>query len=365
MRVGDVRGFPPTIAIQISKGNVATVELAVTAGTWHSPLLGVRRPRRPERARFERFAIGVRAGGFKYNFKYFIYGSVTRIRIENVVASSSLADALDLQSIALGLEGAEYVPDQFPGVIYRLKEPKTAILLFHSGKLVCTGAKSMRQVENSIATIARQIRKLGQRIKTHPKIEVQNIVATSNLEGEINLNSVAITLGLDRIEYEPEQFPGLVCRLKEPRVVVLLFGSGKLVCTGARRPSDVELAVQRITKELQDAGLLRRERDRANSAPTRQSTAIPASVSPGPGPPPKLSRRRRHSSGVRPPILSLSPRHFRRVRSPASKDRVAGSIERRDNVQGGGSTSRSRFPEIHGRYRPLSTPSVSLGCRSW
>jgi len=222
---------------------------------------------------------------------------VTRIRIENVVASSSLADVLDLQSIALGLEGAEYVPDQFPGVIYRLKEPKTAILLFHSGKLVCTGAKSMRQVETSIATIAQQVKKLGQRIKMHPKIEVQNIVASSDLESDINLNAVAVTLGLDRIEYEPEQFPGLVCRIDEPKVVVLLFGTGKLVCTGGRKPSDIEVAVEKIAKELQDAGLLRRERGRADPAPTRSSrgsrssTAVPVSASPDPTPPPKVPRR--------------------------------------------------------------------------
>lgn len=182
---------------------------------------------------------------------------MVKIRIENVVASSSLADVLDLQPITLGLDGVEYEPDRFPGAIYRLKEPKTAILLFHSGKLVCTGAKSMRAVESSIATVAQQIRKLGQRIKMHPKIEVQNIVASSDLESEINLNAIAVTLGLDRVEYEPEQFPGLVCRIDEPKVVVLLFGSGKLVITGARTPSDLEVAVTKITKNLRGAGILR------------------------------------------------------------------------------------------------------------
>jgi len=183
--------------------------------------------------------------------------AMVKIRIENVVASSSLAEVLDLQPIALGLEGAEFEPDQFPGVIYRLKEPKTAILLFHSGKLVCTGAKSMRQVENAIATVARQIKTLGQRINLHPKIEVQNIVASADLESEINLNEIAITLGLDRVEYEPEQFPGLVCRIDDPKVVVLLFGSGKLVITGARKPADLAGAVDKIKQELRGAGLLR------------------------------------------------------------------------------------------------------------
>ncbi|MGI0128584.1 MAG: TATA-box-binding protein [Thermoplasmata archaeon] len=182
---------------------------------------------------------------------------LVRIRIENVVASTSLGDKLDLQLIALGLDGAEYEPEQFPGLIYRLKQPKTAILLFRSGKVVCTGGKSMNQVEESIRTVAAQIKKGGQKINMHPKIEVQNIVASSDLESEINLNAIAITLGLDRVEYEPEQFPGLVCRIDEPKVVILLFGSGKLVCTGARKPSDVAVAVKKITGELQGAGLLR------------------------------------------------------------------------------------------------------------
>ena len=181
-----------------------------------------------------------------------------KIRIENVVASLSLADKLDLQSIALHLEGAEVRRrNQFPGVIYRLKQPKTAILLFGSGKVVCTGGKSMREVEHSIAIVSQQIRKGGQKIKADPKIQVQNIVASSDLESEINLNAIAVTLGLDRVEYEPEQFPGLVCRMEEPRVVILLFGSGKLVCTGARKPSDIELAVKKITAELRGAGLMR------------------------------------------------------------------------------------------------------------
>jgi transcription initiation factor TFIID TATA-box-binding protein len=207
---------------------------------------------------------------------------VTRIRIENVVASTSLADELDLQAVASTLDRAEYEPEQFPGVIYRLKEPKTALLLFRSGKVVCTGGKSKRQVDESVRIVSAMIRKGGQKILMHPKIQVQNIVATSDLESEVNLNTVALTLGLDRVEYEPEQFPGLVCRVEEPRVVVLLFGSGKLVCTGARRPSDVSLAVEKITKDLQDAGLLRRGRSRSQAessrAPrgSRSSTAMPA-----------------------------------------------------------------------------------------
>jgi transcription initiation factor TFIID TATA-box-binding protein len=181
---------------------------------------------------------------------------MAKIRIENVVASTSLGRELDLQKIALALEGAEYEPEQFPGLIYRLKEPKTATLLFRSGKVVCTGAKSLDQVKMAISKVAKQIEAAGVKISIEPKIEVQNIVASSDLECGINLNAIAISLGLDKVEYEPEQFPGLVYRLDVPKVVVLLFGSGKLVCTGARKPEDVEVAVNKITEELGAAGLL-------------------------------------------------------------------------------------------------------------
>ena len=173
------------------------------------------------------------------------------------MASTSLGTELDLPTIAISLEGSEYEPERFPGLIYRLKEPKTATLLFHSGKIVCTGAKSLEQVKMAIEKVTKQIEKAGIHIKIEPKIEVQNIVASSDLGQSINLNAIAITLGLERVEYEPEQFPGLVYRLDVPKVVLLLFGSGKLVCTGARKPQDVEDAVDKITIELRAAGQLR------------------------------------------------------------------------------------------------------------
>ena len=178
------------------------------------------------------------------------------IKIENVVASTSLGTELDLQAMLLALDGSEYDPERFPGLIYRIKEPKTATLLFRSGKAVCTGGKSLEQVEIAISKVVKKIEAAGVVIKIKPKIEVQNIVASSDLGAKINLNSIAISIGLEKVEYEPEQFPGLVYRLDSPKVVVLLFGSGKLVCTGARKPEDVEIAVDKITQELKAAGLL-------------------------------------------------------------------------------------------------------------
>ncbi len=86
-------------------------------------------------------------------------------------------------------------------------------------------------------------------------IRIENVVASTSLGGELDLQAIAPAL--DGAEYEPEQSPGLVYRLDVPKVVLLLFGSGKLVCTGARKPEDVEEAVAKITEELKAAGLLR------------------------------------------------------------------------------------------------------------
>lgn len=179
-----------------------------------------------------------------------------KIEVENIVASTAFADKLDLDMIAQELEGAEYEPEQFPGLVYRLKEPKTATLLFRSGKANCTGAKTIEDVKRTVEIIKKKLGDLGIKVYKNPEIVIQNIVAISDLETELNLNDVAMGLGLENVEYEPEQFPGLVYRLKEPRVAMLLFGSGKIVCTGARKIEDVSRAVEKLAEELSSLGLL-------------------------------------------------------------------------------------------------------------
>jgi len=180
------------------------------------------------------------------------------IKVQNIVASTTFAEKIDLDVIAQSLEEAEYEPEQFPGLVYRLRDPKTATLLFRSGKANCTGAKTIEDVRTTIEIIAEKLEKIGVEVYKNPEIVVQNIVATSDLGGELNLNEVAMALGLENVEYEPEQFPGLVYRIKEPKVAMLLFGSGKIVCAGARKIEDVSLAVDKLSKELSSLGLLRK-----------------------------------------------------------------------------------------------------------
>ncbi|MCJ2533796.1 MAG: TATA-box-binding protein [Candidatus Thermoplasmatota archaeon] len=180
------------------------------------------------------------------------------IKVQNIVASTTFAEKLDLDVIAQSLEDAEYEPEQFPGLVYRLGSPKTATLLFRSGAANCTGAKTIEDVKTTIKIIAEKLEKIGVKVYKNPEIVIQNIVATSGLGGELNLSEVAIALGLENVEYEPEQFPGLVYRIKEPKVALLLFGSGKIVCAGARTVDDVSLAVEKVSKELTSLGQLRK-----------------------------------------------------------------------------------------------------------
>ena len=178
------------------------------------------------------------------------------IKVQNIVASTTFAEKLDLVAIAQSLENTEYEPEQFPGLVYRLDDPKTATLLFTSGKANCTGAKNLEDVRKAVDIISEKLRKLGVKVYKNLEIVVQNIVATADLGGELNLNEVAMGLGLENVEYEPEQFPGLVYRVKEPRVVMLLFSSGKIVCAGGKNTEDVSTAVEKVSKKLTSMGLL-------------------------------------------------------------------------------------------------------------
>ena len=173
-----------------------------------------------------------------------------KIRVENIVASTAIADELDLHEIARLIEDAEYEPEQFPGLVYRISEPKTATLLFKSGKANCTGAKTLAGVEETIKKITQGLKDVGIKVYDKPSIVIQNMVATYDLQAELDLNAIALNLGLENVEYEPEQFPGLVYRIPDLRVVILLFGSGKIVCTGARKNEDIENAIKRVQEAL-------------------------------------------------------------------------------------------------------------------
>lgn len=176
------------------------------------------------------------------------------IKIENVVASATLNQKVDLNAVVKSYPIVEYRPEQFPGLVFRLKKPKTATLIFNSGKMVCTGAKSEKEARRAVNKVIRELKNGGIIIVGKPELKIQNIVASANLGGMIDLE--ASTLSLKKTMYEPEQFPGLIYRMAEPKVVILLFASGKLVCTGAKREQNVYEAVHKLHETLEEEELI-------------------------------------------------------------------------------------------------------------
>jgi len=176
------------------------------------------------------------------------------ISIENVVASATLNQRIDLNSIVRIFPGVEYRPEQFPGLVYRLKKPKTATLIFSSGKMVCTGAKSERLARKAVMKVVDELKRNGIVILAKPEIQIQNIVASAGLGGHIDLEKS--TYSLKRTMYEPEQFPGLIYRMDDPKVVILIFASGKLVCTGAKKEAEVPRAIAILQQSLEEKGLI-------------------------------------------------------------------------------------------------------------
>jgi transcription initiation factor TFIID TATA-box-binding protein len=177
-----------------------------------------------------------------------------KIEIQNVVASVTLNQKLDLQAIQNAFPQVDYKPAQFPGLVFRLEKPRTATLIFSSGKMVCTGAKSEEEARRAVMKVVRLLKEKGFLIKEEPIIEIQNIVASIDLFGRIDLELAANTL--ENVMYEPEQFPGLIYRMSSPKVVILMFASGKLVCTGAKTESEVHEAIRKLSEELREKGLI-------------------------------------------------------------------------------------------------------------
>lgn len=174
------------------------------------------------------------------------------VKTENVVVSTDIGGRLDLEDLQAKVVGV-YAPGGFPGLVFRLIEPRSATLIFETGKMVCTGTKSPEEAREAVYKIVERMKEARFEIPRRPEVEVQNIVASADFKREIDL--VDSFKFLEHTMYEPEQFPGLVYRMNEPKVVMLLFASGKAVITGAKREEDVYSAAEKLYRKLEDNGL--------------------------------------------------------------------------------------------------------------
>ncbi|GIY83837.1 TATA-box-binding protein [Caerostris extrusa] len=158
-------------------------------------------------------------------------------QLQNIVSTVNLGCKLDLKKIALHARNAEYNPKRFAAVIMRIREPRTTALIFSSGKMVCTGAKAARKY-------ARIVQKLGFDAK-FLDFKIQNMVGSCDVKFPIRLEGLVLTHS-QFSSYEPELFPGLIYRMVKPRIVLLIFVSGKVVLTGAKVRSEIYEAFENI-----------------------------------------------------------------------------------------------------------------------
>ena len=171
-------------------------------------------------------------------------------KIENIVASGSIADFIDLEIISAKMENCDLNKKRFPGAVLRLQNPKIAVLIFSSGKVVITGGKSLEDLVRGQDILMQKMKEAGVICHNTPDVAVTNMVCSYDLGTKINLNKVVMTLSLESIEYEPEQFPGLVYRISDPKIVALLFSSGKIILTGGKTMEDVERGVAFLEQKL-------------------------------------------------------------------------------------------------------------------
>jgi transcription initiation factor TFIID TATA-box-binding protein len=181
-------------------------------------------------------------------------GRPCNVRIENVVATASLDQEIDLLAIMKVFRNVEYRLKKFPGLVFALERPITKTLIFTTGKMVCTGAKSVKMAGSAVRKVVRELKKNGIIIFSKPVITVQNMVASAYVGGKVDLEDAAYVL--DNIMYEPEQFPGAIYRIKDPKAVILIFSTGKLVITGAKSEEQAQEAAENVRAVLADNDLL-------------------------------------------------------------------------------------------------------------
>lgn len=176
------------------------------------------------------------------------------INIENVVATTSLNQTINIKKIIRDFS-AKYNPDKFPGAVIRLARPRSVILAFQSGSIVCTGTKSEEMAEKAIHEFVSELKHIAKlEDAKFQGIKIENVVASCNLGNKIHLEQAARIL--PRSLYEPEQFPGIIHQVCYPRTVALIFASGKLVCTGAKSTSQIHNSINTVHMELAEKDLM-------------------------------------------------------------------------------------------------------------
>ncbi len=173
-------------------------------------------------------------------------------KVVNIVATviTEIEEKIDLNQIIQKCTNVEYHPDRFPGLIMRLEDPHATLLIFSSGKMVITGLRKTTDANLAAQQALEKMQNIGFKIK-HPIVTIQNIVATSSLNMNVDLN--VLTIMMDNVMYEPEVFPAAIYKMQDPKVVFLIFSSGKIVCLGAKVKETIDEAIPILIKQLKES----------------------------------------------------------------------------------------------------------------
>jgi len=164
------------------------------------------------------------------------------MQIINSVQSINLKSKIDLQQILEHLTDS-YKPAKFPGIVLKLKEPKVAFLIFGSGKIICSGAKSLEDGEKAFQILLAELRKYNLFSGPDPEIIVQNLVAMDKFDFNLDIEKMFY---LDNVIYEPEMFPGAIFKIEQPEATFLLFANGYFICSGCRSKAEIKRAIKKL-----------------------------------------------------------------------------------------------------------------------
>jgi len=179
---------------------------------------------------------------------------MTDVVIENIVASAQVSNGFDIEILSEKMPGSSYNPDEFDGLTMKFDQPKVAVLVLSTGKLICTGGKSIEETNISIEKGVKKIKDAGAGTKKTYKIEVENIIASTDFKKGLNLEHASKSLPLKNVDYKPKDFPGLIYRTDG--AVLLLFSSGRAVCTGTKSIDEASKAIKMIEEKLTSIGVL-------------------------------------------------------------------------------------------------------------
>ncbi len=193
--------------------------------------------------------------------------------IVNIVASANLNTNIDLYNLAITIPSVEYEPEQFPGAILKLKEPKVSMLLFKNGKVICSGASSEAQIPMAIYKASKMIHEIQKSVKVQKNADytVVNLVTTANLH--MNLDLFKTAMEAENVEYEPEQFPGAILRIHDPKLTLLLFKNGKLICAGAKNETLLKKGLKKAAAMIKKINEEPKNKKETKELPTKKKVA--------------------------------------------------------------------------------------------